>query len=144
MAVVSADSAPAGATPSLEVARELARDHNLIPLQESVIGDLETPGAALQTIRGVRERLAGPVPRRARPAGEGHVAPSFESNMTREHFEAVVARIIEYIRAGDAYQVVPSQRWSAPVGVEAFSIYRGLRAVNPSPYIYYLDFGDFE
>jgi anthranilate synthase component 1 len=55
-----------------------------------------------------------------------------------------VARIIEYIRAGDAYQVVPSQRWSAPVPVEAFSIYRGLRAVNPSPYMYFLDFGDFE
>ena len=55
-----------------------------------------------------------------------------------------MARIIEYIRAGDAYQVVPSQRWSAPVPVEAFSIYRGLRTVNPSPYMYFLDFGDFE
>jgi anthranilate synthase component 1 len=40
--------------------------------------------------------------------------------------------------------VVPSQRWSAPVPVEAFSIYRGLRAINPSPYMYFLDFGDFE
>jgi anthranilate synthase component 1 len=56
----------------------------------------------------------------------------------------MVARIIEYIYAGDAFQVVPSQRWSAPVPVEAFSIYRGLRAVNPSPYMYFLDFGDFE
>jgi anthranilate synthase component 1 len=64
--------------------------------------------------------------------------------MSREQFERVVARIIDYIRAGDAYQVVPSQRWSAPVSLEAFSIYRGLRAVNPSPYMYYLDFGDFE
>ncbi len=64
--------------------------------------------------------------------------------MTREQFEANVARIIEYIYAGDAYQVVPSQRWSAPVPVDAFSIYRGLRAVNPSPYMYFLDFGDFE
>jgi anthranilate synthase component I len=64
--------------------------------------------------------------------------------MSREQFESNVARIIEYIFAGDAYQVVPSQRWSAPVPVEAFSIYRGLRAVNPSPYMYFLDFGDFE
>src|SRR5438270_13497592 len=64
--------------------------------------------------------------------------------MSREQFEANVARIIAYIRAGDAYQVVPSQRWSGPVPVEAFSIYRGLRAVNPSPYMYFLDFGDFE
>ena len=64
--------------------------------------------------------------------------------MTRDQFEANVARIIEYIYAGDAFQVVPSQRWSGPVPVEAFSIYRGLRAVNPSPYMYFLDFGDFE
>ncbi len=64
--------------------------------------------------------------------------------MTRERFEAIVARIVEYIHAGDAFQVVPSQRWSAPVPVEAFSIYRGLRAVNPSPYMYFLDFGDFQ
>jgi anthranilate synthase component 1 len=64
--------------------------------------------------------------------------------MSREQFESNVSRIIEYIFAGDAYQVVPSQRWSAPVPVEAFSIYRGLRAVNPSPYMYFLDFGDFE
>ena len=64
--------------------------------------------------------------------------------MTRERFEAIVARIVEYIHAGDAFQVVPSQRWSAPVEVDAFSIYRGLRAVNPSPYMYFLDFGDFQ
>ncbi len=64
--------------------------------------------------------------------------------MTREQFEGMVARIIEYIYAGDAYQVVPSQRWSARTPVDAFSIYRGLRTVNPSPYMYFLDFGDFE
>ncbi len=64
--------------------------------------------------------------------------------MTREHFEANVAKIIDYIYAGDAFQVVPSQRWSAKTPVSGFSIYRGLRAVNPSPYMYYLDFGDFE
>ncbi len=45
---------------------------------------------------------------------------------------------------GDAFQVVPSQRFSAPCPVEAFSIYRGLRAINPSPYMYFLDFGDFQ
>jgi anthranilate synthase component 1 len=70
--------------------------------------------------------------------------PDFQSNMTRESFEAMVTRIVEYIYAGDAFQVVPSQRWSAEVPVEAFSIYRGLRAVNPSPYMYFLDFGDFQ
>jgi anthranilate synthase component I len=114
--------------------------------------------AAARTIAEVRACLAGPVPPSGRSredagaasaaaigAAEGvREAPRFESNMTREHFEAMVARIVEYIHAGDAFQVVPSQRWSAEVPVEAFSIYRGLRTVNPSPYMYFLDFGDFQ
>ena len=64
--------------------------------------------------------------------------------MPREAFEAMVARIIEYVHAGDAFQVVPSQRWTAQVSVDPFSIYRGLRAINPSPYMYFLDFEDFQ
>jgi anthranilate synthase component 1 len=99
---------------------------------------------ARELIAEVRWRLEGAVPRPARPPARDRTVPVFEPNMSREQFEANVARIIEYIYAGDAYQVVPSQRWSAPVPVEAFSLYRGLRAVNPSPYMYFLDFGDFE
>ncbi|HTY98033.1 MAG TPA: chorismate-binding protein, partial [Solirubrobacteraceae bacterium] len=93
---------------------------------------------ALATIADVRRALAGPVPRPA--ASAAREAPRFEANMPPERFEAMVERIIRYIHAGDAFQVVPSQRWSAPVPVQAFSIYRGLRAVNPSPYMYFLDF----
>jgi anthranilate synthase component 1 len=96
-------------------------------------------------IASVRQRLKEAVPRPDPAAARRHRAmPEFRSNMAPGQFEAAVARIIEYIRAGDAYQVVPSQRWSAPVPVEPFSIYRGLRAVNPSPYMYFLDFGDFQ
>jgi anthranilate synthase component 1 len=98
---------------------------------------------AAERIADVRARLAGPVPHSAHPH-EKREAPEFKSNVTRERFEAMVQRIVQYIHAGDAFQVVPSQRWSAAVPVEAFSIYRGLRAVNPSPYMYYLDFGDFQ
>ncbi len=105
--------------------------------------DVDTAHArAVEAIRQVRTRLAGPL-----PPLETHAArpdATFESNMSREQFEGNVARIIEYIRAGDAYQVVPSQRWSAENPVEPFSIYRGLRAVNPSPYMYFLDFEDFQ
>jgi anthranilate synthase component 1 len=97
---------------------------------------------AARKIAEIRSALAGPVPAVA-PHGE-RAAPRFESNMSRERFEAMVSRIVEYIYAGDAFQVVPSQRWSAAVPVEPFSIYRGLRAVNPSPYMYFLDFGDFQ
>src|SRR5579884_207585 len=99
---------------------------------------------ALETIAEVRWRLEGPVPRPAHPPARNRSLPSFQPNMSQAEFEAIVSRIIEYIYAGDAYQVVPSQRWSAAVPVQAFSIYRGLRAVNPSPYMYFLDFGDFE
>jgi anthranilate synthase component 1 len=98
--------------------------------------------AAARTIAEVRACLAGPVP--SGPEVGAREAPTFNSNMTRESFEAMVSRIVEYIHAGDAFQVVPSQRFSAEVPVEAFSIYRGLRAVNPSPYMYFLDFGDFQ
>jgi anthranilate synthase component 1 len=98
---------------------------------------------ALDTLAEVRARLAGPVPP-AEPRSGARPPTQFRSNMSQFEFQATVARIIEYIRAGDAYQVVPSQRWSAEVPVEGFSIYRGLRAVNPSPYMYFLDFGDFE
>jgi anthranilate synthase component 1 len=99
--------------------------------------------SAVATIAEVREALAGPVPRAEPVAGEREM-PEFHSNVTRERFEAMVERIVRYIHAGDAFQVVPSQRWSARSPVEAFSIYRGLRAVNPSPYMYFLDFGDFQ
>jgi anthranilate synthase component 1 len=97
---------------------------------------------AAAAIADVRARLRGAVPAPERPVT--CEPPRFESNMEREEFEAAVARIVEYVRAGDAFQVVPSQRFSAPAPVEAFSVYRGLRAVNPSPYMYFLEFGDFQ
>ncbi len=103
--------------------------------------DAETARAKIAEARAA---LASPLPRPASSPPADRTPPNFESNMTRDQFESHVERIIAYIRAGDAFQVVPSQRWSASVPVSAFSIYRGLRAVNPSPYMYFLDFGDFE
>jgi anthranilate synthase component 1 len=98
--------------------------------------------SAAATIAEMRERLRGAVPVPEQP--QVSEPPRFESNMEREEFEAAVARIVEYVHAGDAFQVVPSQRFSAPAPVEAFSVYRGLRTVNPSPYMYFLEFGDFQ
>jgi anthranilate synthase component 1 len=98
-------------------------------------------GEAASAIAEVKERLAGPVPK----IGRGKVEPpEFVSNIGSEGFAEAVEQAKEYIRAGDAYQVVPSQRWTADCPVDAFSIYRGLRAINPSPYMYFLDFEDFE
>jgi anthranilate synthase component I len=99
-------------------------------------------GRAAEKITEARERLRGPV-----PVAEGAAPvepPEFRSNVTREKFERVVADVVEYIHAGDAFQVVPSQRFSAESKSEALSVYRGLRAINPSPYMYFLEFGDFQ
>jgi anthranilate synthase component 1 len=104
---------------------------------------LERYSEATAAIAAVRTALSGPVPLPSAPRPVRPL-PDFRSNMSRADFEGTVARIIDYVYAGDAFQVVPSQRWSAPVEVDAFSIYRGLRAINPSPYMYFLDFGDFQ
>lgn len=66
------------------------------------------------------------------------------SNVGKEGYQAMVERIREHIIAGDVIQVVPSQRLARRTAVHAFNIYRQLRALNPSPYMFYLDMGDFQ
>src|SRR3546814_2835713 len=66
----------------------------------------------------------------------------FESGFTREGFIAAVEKCKEYIRAGDVFQVVPSQRLSVPFHARPVDVYRALRALNPSPYMYFIDTGD--
>jgi anthranilate synthase component 1 len=96
---------------------------------------------AVGIISELKGRLAGPVPHPREPAGEPVLGP-VTSNMTRETFEAAVERAREYIFAGDAFQVVPSQRFSAPMSLDPFSVYRGLRTVNPSPYMFFFETGE--
>ena len=67
-----------------------------------------------------------------------------QSNFTKSDYEAAVRHAKEYIAAGDIIQVVPSQRFSCPVSVDSFEIYRALRMVNPSPYMYYLKLEEFD
>jgi anthranilate synthase component 1 len=94
-------------------------------------------------IERARMLLAEPVPRAERDAERRFEPDSFQSNMTPEQYEAAVERCRKYIYEGDAFQIVPSQRWSGACPVEPFSVYRGLRNVNPSPYMYFLEFDDF-
>ncbi len=65
------------------------------------------------------------------------------SNMSREDFHAMVAKAKEYILAGDVFQVVVSQRFAVPFTLPPFSLYRALRRLNPSPFLFFLDFEDF-
>ena len=75
--------------------------------------------------------------------GAGPISLIPESNFSREQYEAVVRHCQEYIRAGDIFQVVPSQRFKVETEAEAFDIYRVLRVVNPSPFLFYLNQGDY-
>ncbi|HEX2276963.1 MAG TPA: anthranilate synthase component I [Candidatus Tectomicrobia bacterium] len=98
---------------------------------------------AIARIEQLIERLHQPVP--PRPAGQLVPGPvPLTSNFTKEGYERVVERAKEYIRAGDIIQVVPSQRFEAPIDVDPFDIYRALRTVNPSPYMFYLKFRDLK
>lgn len=76
------------------------------------------------------------------PRRSGGAAPEFRSNVDPEVFEAGVRRIREHIAAGDVYQAVLSQRFEAPVAAPPFEVYRALRRVNPSPYMFFIRSGD--
>ncbi|MBR0682425.1 anthranilate synthase component I [Roseomonas eburnea] len=86
--------------------------------------------------------LDRPVPRPAPPAALPAM-PAPESNFTEAGFIAAVERAKEYIRAGDCFQIVPSQRFSAPFALPPFALYRALRRINPAPFLVFGDFGGF-
>src|SRR5579884_2356357 len=95
-------------------------------------------------LEDIQQRLRQPisVPEEPEPLHDA-AALTVTSNRTKEEFEEMVRRSIEYIRAGDVFQVVPSQRLSRHVNAAPFTVYRALRAINPSPYMFYLDLKDF-
>jgi anthranilate synthase component 1 len=98
----------------------------------------------LAILDDIQERLRQPVRLPDEPAPvHDKEALQVISNRTQEEFEDMVRRSIAYIQAGDVFQVVPSQRLSRHVNASPFTIYRALRAINPSPYMFYLDLEDF-
>ena len=117
-------------------------------------GSLEAAYArALSLIDGLEKDLktettgAQPLAVSGPSTGTGSVAPKalpWKSNMADGVYVDGVEKCKEFIRAGDAFQIVLSQRFETKVTADAISIYRRLRAINPSPYMYYLDYGDFE
>ena len=98
---------------------------------------------ATQRVDRVVERLSAPLepPRTASPISVQGSPVS--SNFTQEDYEAAVEKAKEYIVAGDIIQVVPSQRLARKTDAHPFQIYRALRSINPSPYMYYLHLDDF-
>ena len=92
----------------------------------------------------VQQRLRQELRFPPEPEPRAEASPaSVTSNRTQAEFEAMVRTAKEYIRAGDIFQVVLSQRLSRPVNAAPFTVYRALRAINPSPYMFFLDLEDF-
>ncbi len=88
--------------------------------------------------------LESPAPPSAEVPANLPTGVAVESNMTKDEYFDVVARAKEYIAAGDVFQVVPSQRFRRPFALPPFSLYRALRRLNPSPYLYYLAMPGFQ
>ena len=100
--------------------------------------------AAAERLDRIVRVLEGPLSHATPVVDPRLEAPPPVSNTPKERFLAMVARAKEYIRTGDIFQVVLSQRFSAPFALPPFSLYRALRRVNPAPFLCYLDFGGFQ
>ena len=99
--------------------------------------------AAERVMDAVRD-LERAMPQAARDLGEAHEVSPPVSNFTKEGYMAAVEKAKEYIKAGDIFQVVPAQRWTQDFPQPPFALYRSLRRTNPSPFMFYFNFGGFQ
>jgi anthranilate synthase component 1 len=97
---------------------------------------------ATDRLTAIVESLDRPLDKTAAGDAGPLVVPA-RSNTAPAEYESMVARAKDYIIAGDIFQVVLSQRFEAPFALPPFSLYRALRRINPAPFLYYLDFGNF-
>ncbi len=97
---------------------------------------------AVKKIEGIVSHLKGPMPEIRESKRQAHRS-ELRSNFTKKEFENVVKKMKEYIWKGDIIQGVPSQRLNVGIACQPFQIYRALRSINPSPYMYYLKLGNF-
>ncbi len=104
-------------------------------LYERAVGETAHIEKLLKEDSESRPAICDPQPR-------SQHCPSFTSNWTREAFQDAVRRVKEHIGAGDCYQVVLSQRFTKSVTAPPIAVYRALRAINPSPYMYFLRLGN--
>ena len=98
---------------------------------------------AAERISAIVDALDRPLDKEAVGAEAGPLTVPPTSNTTPDDFKRMVARAKEYIAAGDIFQVVLSQRFEAPFTLSPFALYRALRRVNPAPFLFFLDFGDY-
>ncbi|MFT5615779.1 MAG: anthranilate synthase component 1 [Granulosicoccus sp.] len=99
--------------------------------------------AAERVMDAVRD-LERAMPTESRDLGDAQEIAPPVSNFTKEGYKAAVEKARDYIRAGDIFQVVPAQRWTQEFRQPPFALYRSLRRTNPSPFMFYFNFGGFE
>jgi anthranilate synthase component I len=132
--------------PTLMVIFDAVKDEITVvtPVRPAPEQDADTAyAAAVRRLARAVAALEGPLPHPPPGAAEPHPEPEPISNTTPAEYMAMVERAKEYIRAGDVFQVVLSQRFSAPFTLPPFALYRALRRTNPSPFLFHLDFGGF-
>ena len=113
------------------------RPHPDIPAEDAY-------AAALSRIEAAIKGLDAPLPHASSAPSPTLTLSEPQSNTSAADYMTMVAKAKEYIKAGDIFQVVLSQRFSAPFALPSFALYRALRRLNPSPFLFHLDFGDFQ
>jgi anthranilate synthase component 1 len=98
---------------------------------------------AVERLTAVIDALDRPLAKEASAQFDGPLAITTQSNTTVDEYRRMVLRGKDYIAAGDVFQVVLAQRFEAPFTLPPFSLYRALRRVNPAPFLFFLDYGDF-
>jgi len=98
---------------------------------------------AVKRLAGIVDALDRPLDKSLAEYDYGPLDGPTQSNTTPAEYKAMVARAKEYIAAGDAFQIVLAQRFEAPFRLPPFSLYRALRRINPAPFLFFLDYGDF-
>ncbi len=98
---------------------------------------------ASERLRNALDKIQGSMPAAIPLRAEADV-DDLSANMSKPEFLEMVRRAKEYILAGDIFQVVLSQRWTLPFSLPPFALYRALRRTNPSPYMFFFEFGDFQ
>jgi len=121
----------------------VAFDHakNLYRIIALADGTSDGYDRAVAEVERLRSRLLGPLPKL--PSGQFPVHP-VEANVTQDEFEANIRRIIDYIGAGDGLQMLPSVRFKTQLDAHPLTLYRALRSLNPSPYMFTFRMGDFD
>ncbi len=132
--------------PTLVVVFDAVKDSITIvtPVRPEPSADAKTAlTRAVERLSGVVDSLDRPLDKSLVEFDPGPLDVEPQSNTTPAEYKAMVLKAKDYITAGDAFQIVLAQRFEAPFTLPPFSLYRALRRTNPSPYLYFLDFGSF-